>query len=145
MWFGFLLFSCVRKWDPISRLNVTDNQWRVTIHRISRANQLQWKNSVGTSAEWPIGQTHRNTQLMLDRLWLKQVNGVFFWHLWVQLWYIISMLAGQKTCRVVCFSFSCIFMSWSMRGIISIISYFQGQFYINIFVHLISNHRIYSL
>ena len=37
-------YGCVLKWVPISRLNVTDNQSRVTIHRFSRANQHQWRN-----------------------------------------------------------------------------------------------------
>ena len=38
---------CVPKWFSISRLNVTDNYQRVMIHRISRANQLQWRNLIG--------------------------------------------------------------------------------------------------
>ena len=33
--------------NAISRLNVTINQSRVTLHRISRANQLHWRNLIG--------------------------------------------------------------------------------------------------
>ena len=39
-------------------LNVTDNQSRVTIHRISRVNQFQWRNLIGRSAERPISQSN---------------------------------------------------------------------------------------
>ena len=42
--------SCVPKYVPISRLNVTDNQSRVTIHRISRENLCTsiWRYLIGS-------------------------------------------------------------------------------------------------
>ena len=41
---------CFPKWVPNSRLNVTDNQSRVMIHRLSRTNQLIWRKLMGRSS-----------------------------------------------------------------------------------------------
>ena len=50
--------SCAPKWVFISRVNVTTNQSRVTIHRISRATQFQWRNLIGGSPLLPTGQSN---------------------------------------------------------------------------------------